>query len=186
MTKPKSKTKPKLTADRKGWIGLVRAMQEEIKQRDYSPKTSTGYVGWVRKFGEYTKHMPIADISDKAAKGFLADLAENGGMATTSQNQAFNALQFLFRHVLKRDYELGDRVARAKGGKYIPPVLTRTEVDAFIGCLRYPYKLIVSMLYGCGLRLSECLELRMGDLDFMQARHGACFPAQLCQPFAGG
>jgi hypothetical protein len=168
------------------WAELQRAMTGEIKRRNYSPKTLSGYMKWVRQFGEFTDHMPVEEISDESARDFLTHLAVNGHVVASTQNQAFNALLFLFRHILKRDYELGDSVTRAKVSKYIPTVLTRSEVDAVLANLKFPHNLIVSMLYGCGLRLSECLELRMGDLDFMQARHGACFPAQLCQPFAGG
>lgn len=84
----------------------------------------------------------------------------------STQNVAFNALLFLFRHVLKRDYELGDSVVRAKTTKYIPTVLTRDEVDRVIRRLKPPYDLIVSALYGCGLRMSECLNLRVNCLDF--------------------
>jgi integrase len=168
------------------WAELQRAMTGEIKRRNYSPKTLSGYMKWVRQFGEFTDHMPVEEISDESARDFLTHLAVNGHVVASTQNQAFNALLFLFRHILKRDYELGDSVTRAKVSKYIPTVLTRSEVDAVLANLKFPHNLIVSMLYGCGLRLSECLELRMGDLDFMQARHGACFPAQLCEPFAGG
>jgi integron integrase len=163
---PEPQSKPKVAVEHKGWLGLVRAMEGEIKRRNYSPKTSTNYVKWVREFGEFTGHMPVAEISDSEAKDFLTDLAVKGHVVASTQNQAFNALLFLFRHILKRDYELGDSVVRAKVSKYIPTVLTRSEVDAVLENLRFPHNLIVSMLYGCGLRASECLELRMGDLDF--------------------
>ena len=141
-------------------------MAGEIKRRNYSPSTLTTYVKWVQRFGNYTGHMPIDEISAESARDFLTDLAVEGEVVASTQNQAFNALLFLFRHILKRDYELGDSVVRAKVSKYIPTVLTRTEVDAALKELAFPFDLIVSMLYGCGLRLSECLNLRVGDLDF--------------------
>jgi len=151
---------------RGGWTGLERAMAGEIKLRNYSPKTLSTYLMWVRRFGDYTGHLPVDAITDESAKDFLTDLAVKGHVVASTQNQAFNALLFLFRHILKRDYELGDRVVRAKVSKYIPTVLTRLEVDAVLKKLKYPHNLIVSMLYGCGLRLSECLNLRTSDLDF--------------------
>jgi len=141
-------------------------MAGEIKLRNYSPKTLSTYLMWVRRFGDYTGHLPVDAITDESAKDFLTDLAVKGHVVASTQNQAFNALLFLFRHILKRDYELGDRVVRAKVSKYIPTVLTRLEVDAVLKKLKYPHNLIVSMLYGCGLRLSECLNLRTSDLDF--------------------
>ncbi len=112
--------------------------------------------------------MPVGEVSDEDAKNFLTDLAVKGQVVASTQNQAFNALLFFFRHVLKRDYDLKDRVVRAKQTKYIPTVLTGSELDAVLGELRFPYHLIVSMLYGCGLRLSECLELRINSLDFSE------------------
>ena len=157
---------PGAVAVYRDWADLVRALRGEIKRRNYSPKTGDTYAYWVEQFADYTGHMPVAEISDTAARDFLTDLAVKGQVVASTQNQAFNALLFLFRHILKRDYELGDSVVRAKVSKYIPTVLTRAEVLAVLGKLEFPHELIVSMLYGCGLRLSECLELRAGDLDF--------------------
>lgn len=151
---------------RGGWADLERALAGEITRRNYSPKTLSTYLNWVQRFGVYTGHMPVAEISDEAAKDFLTDLAVKNHVVASTQSQAFNALLFLFRHILKRDYELGDSVVRAKVSKYIPTVLTRPEVDAVLHELEFPYDMIVSMLYGCGLRLSECLNLRVADLDF--------------------
>ena len=158
--------KQKVVEARGGWADLERALAGEITRRNYSPKTLSTYLNWVQRFGVYTGHMPVAEISDEAAKDFLTDLAVKNHVVASTQNQAFNALLFLFRHILKRDYELGDSVVRAKVSKYIPTVLTRPEVDAVLHELEFPYDMIVSMLYGCGLRLSECLNLRVADLDF--------------------
>jgi integron integrase len=148
------------------WAATLRALDEEIVRRNYSKKTLSSYAMWVRRFAAYAGETPVTEVTDEHAKGFLTDLAVKGKVVASTQNQAFNALLFLFRHILKRDYELGDRVARAKTSRYIPTVLTRAEVDAVFGHLEFPFDLIVSMLYGCGLRLSECLSLRVGDLDF--------------------
>ncbi|MGJ8649581.1 MAG: integron integrase [Opitutaceae bacterium] len=162
----KSSPEPKNATMNGDWTATVRAVEGEITRRNYSKKTLSTYVMWVKRFGEYADHMPITKITDEVAKDFLTDLAVKNNVVASTQNQAFNALLFLFRHILKREYELGDRVVRAKTSKYIPTVLTRPEVDAILGILDYPFDLIVSMLYGCGLRLSECLSLRVGDLDF--------------------
>jgi integron integrase len=141
-------------------------MAGEIKRRNYSPKTLTTYCKWVQRFGEHTEYMPVEAVTDDEARAFLTDLAVKADVVASTQNQAFNALLFLFRHILKRDYELGDSVVRAKVSKYIPTVLTRPEVDAALQGLKFPFDLIVGVLYGSGLRLSECLNLRVGDLDF--------------------
>ena len=91
------------------WAATIRAMESAISRRNYSKKTLSTYVMWVKRFGEYADHMPVAEITDEVAKGFLTDLAvKNDGVAST-QNQAFNALLFLFRLVLKRDFALRPR-----------------------------------------------------------------------------
>ena len=149
-----------------GWDGLEQSLVAEVKRRNYSPKTATTYRSWVQRFGQYTHFMPVEEVSDEDVKNFLTDLAVEGRVVASTQNQAFNALLFLFRHILKRDYDLKDRVVRAKQTKSIPTVLTKAELDSVLGGLAFPFNLVASMLYGCGLRLSECLELRVNSLDF--------------------
>ncbi len=153
---------------RREWDELAAALVAEIKRRNYSPKTAGAYRSWVIKFGQYTNFMAVDRISDEQAKDFLTHLAVQQRVVASTQNQAFNALLFLFRHLLRRDYDLKDRVERAKQTKYIPTVLTKAELDLVLGQLKFPYQLIVSLLYGCGLRLTECLELRVSSLDFEQ------------------
>jgi len=153
---------------RAGWEELESALVGELTRRNYSPKTLSAYRTWVLRFGQFTQFKPVDEISDEDAKRFLTDLAVKGRVVASTQNQAFNALLFLFRHILKRDYDLKDRVVRAKRSKYIPTVLTKPELDAVLSRLKFPFNLIASMLYGCGLRLSECLELRINSLDFSE------------------
>ena len=87
-------------------------------------------------------------------------------VSASTQNQAFNALLFLFRHILKKDFGDHKDIPRAKKSSYIPVVLTRKEVDAVIRRLAPPYDLVVKLLYGCGLRLFECLKLRVQNFNF--------------------
>ena len=84
----------------------------------------------------------------------------------STQNQAFNSLLFMYRHILKKDFGDHKDVPRAKKSKYIPVVLSRHEIDAVFKHLSYPYDLVVKMLYGCGLRLFECLKLRVQNFNF--------------------
>jgi integron integrase len=86
-------------------------------------------------------------------------------VSASSQNQAFNALLFFFRHVLGREFGKVEGVVRAKRKPYIPVVLSRPEVDLIIGKLRYPYDLVVKLLYGCGLRLGECMNIRINNFN---------------------
>ncbi|MBS1212122.1 MAG: integron integrase [Proteobacteria bacterium] len=99
-------------------------------------------------------------------KRFLSFLATDKKVAASSQNQAFNALLFLFKHALEKEFGKVEGVVKAKRTKYIPVVLSRVEVDRVIHFLDYPYDLVVKLLYGCGLRLFECLKLRVQDLNF--------------------
>jgi len=99
-------------------------------------------------------------------KEFLSFLAVRQNVSASSQNQAFNALLFFFRHVLHKEFGKIDGVVRAKNKRRIPVVLSRQEIEAILSKLVSPYNLIVKLLYGCGLRLSECLQLRIGCLNF--------------------
>ncbi len=99
-------------------------------------------------------------------KAFLSFLAVHKKVAAPSQNQAFNAPLFLFRHVLEKEFEKVEGVVRAKRRRYIPVVLPREEVDRIVAWLDAPYVLVAKLLYGCGLRLFECLKLWVQDLNF--------------------
>jgi integron integrase len=99
-------------------------------------------------------------------KAFLSFLAVEKKVAASTQNQAFNALLFLFRHVLEKEFGQVEGVVRAKRKPYIPVVLSRKEVDRVIGHLRPPYDLVAKLLYGCGLRLFEGMKLRVQDFNF--------------------
>ena len=157
---------PSIQAAKDDWRAAIVSLEGEIKRRNYSPRTLENYRKWVLRFMAHTREKPLDTVSDADAEKFLTELAVEGQVVASTQNQAFNALLFFFRHILRREYELGDRVVRAKTTKYIPTVLTRKEVDEVISRLKFPYDLMVSTIYGCGLRLSECLQLRVRALDF--------------------
>ncbi len=104
---------------------------------------------------------PLKDLVDQDIKNFLTHLAVEKNVAASTQNQAFNALLFFFRHVLKKEPGNLKDTLRAKRKPHIPVVLSRNEIDSILEQLVYPYQLIVKLLYGCGLRLFECLNLRV-------------------------
>ncbi len=87
-------------------------------------------------------------------------------VSASSQNLAFNSLLFFYRHILGKEFGKIDGVVRAKKRPYIPVVLSRNEVDSVLDNLNYPYDLVVKMIYGCGLRLFECLNLRINNFNF--------------------
>jgi len=158
--------KTALDATHVDWSPVYGNLDSEIKLRHYSPRTLEAYTGWVRQLQGFTRSKDPHLLTAADVKDFLTFLAVKRGVSASSQNQAFNALLFFFRHILKKDFgELKD-VPRAKRKPYIPTVLSREEVDAIITRLRYPYGLVVKLLYGCGLRLSECLRLRVQDINF--------------------
>lgn len=97
---------------------------------------------------------------------FLTHLAVNKTVSSSTQNQALSALLFLYQQVLKRELQWIDAAVRAKKPKRLPVVLCETEVKSILGLMDGPTKLIASLLYGSGLRLFECLQLRFKDIDF--------------------
>ncbi len=148
------------------WENEFRELEGAIKIRGYSKMTFKVYRGWVQKFQAFVASSPPGEVTTEDVKIFLTELAVKHGVAAATQNQAFNSLLFFFRHVLKREFGKLDGVVRAKRRPYIPVVLSLAEVEAVIRNLEPPYRLVVALLYGCGLRLSECLELRVHCLNF--------------------
>jgi integron integrase len=148
------------------WQEVADKLKEQIMLRHYSPKTLKAYSVWMWKLCRFLNHQSPVEVTSRDVQRFLADLAVRQQVSASAQNQAFNALLFLFRHVLER--ELGDLsdTPRAKRRKSIPTVLSRSEVTALIEQLRPPYRLIGMILYGCGLRLSEALSLRLHNFNF--------------------
>lgn len=148
------------------WVWVYDGLTSAIQVRHYSPKTLDAYQIWTRKFQTFTQSKDPRLITMDDVKRFLSFLAVTQKVAASSQNQAFNALLFLFKHVLEKDFGKIEGVVRAKRKPYIPVVLSREEVDRVIEQLDEPYALVVKLLYGCGLRLFECLKLRVQDLNF--------------------
>jgi integron integrase len=154
------------TSDSPEWDEAIGKLADEIKVRHYSRKTLQTYAKWSRSFQRFLKNKPPQELTTDDVKGYLTFLAVKCNVAASTQNQAFNSLLFLFRNALKRDFgELRD-VPRAKKSLYIPTVLSREEIDSILSHLYFPYSLIVKLLFGCGLRLFECLQLRVRDFNF--------------------
>jgi len=147
------------------WDKLISDLAAEIKTRHYSRKTLKTYALWARQYQRFLRDKPPSDLSSTDVKEYLTYLAVKCHVAASTQNQAFNALLFLFRHVLKKDYGDMRDVPRAKRSKYIPVVLSRREIEAVLAHLYYPYNLVVKLLYGCGLRLFEGLQLRVKSFN---------------------
>jgi integron integrase len=148
------------------WSDIFNELRNCIKLRHYSPRTLKTYTSWTRKFQTFLKSKNPQLIEVQDVKDFLTWLAVDQGVSAASQNLAFNALLFLFRNVFKQEFGKIDGIVRAKRKPYIPVVLSRQEVDRVIGFMKDPHKLIITLMYGCGLRISECLSLRVQNFNF--------------------
>ena len=148
------------------WDAVKLALKRRIETLQYSRKTYATYALWLRSFQKYTQHKDPDLVTAKDAAGFFTHLASVKKVAATTQNQAFNALLFVFRHIWQREFEGFEGVIRAKRSNYIPVVLSRKEVDLVISKLKHPQDLMVRLLYGCGLRLFECVNVRINCLNF--------------------
>ena len=148
------------------WDESINTLKNEIMTRHYSKKTLKAYSLWAEKLRYFAKEKVPETFTIEDVKEFLTFLAVKKKVSASSQNQAFNALLFYFRHVLKKEFGKMEGIVRVKRKPYIPVVLSWDEVDRVIRCLNYPYDLVVKLLYGCGLRLAECMKLRMKDFNF--------------------
>ena len=150
----------------KKWLKALSTLADEIKVRHYSPKTLKSYRSWAIQFQTFTqsKNPELLDTDD--VKRFLTFQAVERKVSASTQNLAFNSLLFFYRHVLGKEFGNVDGVVRAKKRPFIPVVLSQNEVQKVFENLSYPYDLAVKLLYGCGLRLFECLNLRVKDFNF--------------------
>jgi integron integrase len=145
---------------------LLDEVREAIRTRHYSLRTEEAYVSWIKRFILFHgKRHPLEMGKDEITR-FLSALAVHGQVSASTQNQALCALLFLYREVLSEDFGWLDDVVRAKRPQRLPVVLTRREVKALLGALEGVHWLMASLLYGAGLRLLECLRLRVKDVDF--------------------
>lgn len=148
------------------WVFVFDQLINEIKIRHYSPKTLKAYRGYIRQFQTFTKSKNYQQLSQQDVIDFLTFLAVEKQVSAASQNLAFNALLFLFKQVLKQEFGEINGVVRAKRKPYIPVVLSRNEIELIFDHLDDPVDLVAKLLYGCGLRLFECLKLRVQDFNF--------------------
>ncbi len=159
---------PLIDAARKQHAKLLDDLVVAIRQRHYSIRTEQAYLGWTCRFLLFLGDKAPEHAGAPEITAFLQDLAVRGTVAASTQNQALNGLIFLYGQVLHRPPgDLGD-FARAKRPKRLPVVLSRTEVACLLGQLTGVYHLMASMLYGTGMRLMECVRLRVQDIDFAQ------------------
>ena len=150
------------------WKRLEDKTREALKLRHRSYSTEKTYILWLRQFRDFLKERDPLSLKGRDLQDFLSQLAVEKKVSASTQNQALNAIVFFYRHVLDKDIEGEISGVRARQNRRLPVVLTTKEVDRIFSAMSGVNQLVVRLIYGCGLRLQECLQLRIKDLDLEQ------------------
>ena len=149
---------------------LLDQVRDVIRRKHYSLRTERSYTDWIRRFILYHQKRHPRDMAEVEISQFLTHLARDGRVAASTQNQALSAILFLYKEVLRQEIGWLENVERAKSPVRVPVVLTRDEVHKLFAQLHGTHRLMAGLLYGSGLRLMECVRLRVKDVDFGYAR----------------
>ncbi len=144
---------------------LLDQVRNRIRLKHYSIRTEETYVGWIRRYILYHDKRHPKEMGEKEISQFLTDLAVNRKVAASTQNQAFNALLFLYREVLKQEFNLIEDVVRAKKPRRLPVVYSKPEVREILNQLDGRSWLMGQLMYGAGLRVMECVRLRVKGIS---------------------
>lgn len=144
---------------------LLEQVHEAIRRRYFSRRTEEAYVHWIKRFIFFSGRRHPKDLGEAEVTAFLNHLAVERKVAASTQNQALSALLFLYREVLGRQLDWLDGIQRATRPVRLPVVLTRAEAERLLGQLQGVSWLLASLMYGSGLRVFECLRLRVKDVD---------------------
>lgn len=145
---------------------LLDQVRQTIRRKHYSLRTEQTYVDWIKRYIFFHNKRHPAEMGAREMEQFLNHLAVEKKVAASTQNQALSALVFLYREVLRQQFDWMDNLERAKKPARVPVVLTETEVKRLLAHLDGQNWLMASLLYGSGLRLMECVRLRVKDVDF--------------------
>jgi integron integrase len=141
-------------------------VREVARLKHLSLRTEQSYLRWIQRFWFFHSKRNLRTLGVKEIRAFLTDLAVVGNVSASTQNQPFCAILFLYRDVLEMDFPNVDGIERARRKRKLPVVFTRVEAKLVLNALNGLQRLMAGLLYGSGLRLSECLRLRVKDLDF--------------------
>jgi site-specific recombinase XerD len=145
---------------------MLSRLRTEIRTRHYSLRAEQAYEHWMRRFVTFHELKSPRELGPEAVKEYLEYLALERKVSARTQNQALNALVFLYEQVIGEPIGTLGEFTRAKRPKRLPVVLTRAEVNCLLDALTGTYRLMAGLLYGSGLRLMECVRLRAKDVDF--------------------
>jgi integron integrase len=151
-------------------VSLLEQVRNVIRMKHYSLRTEKSYLSWIKRFILFHQKTHPRQLAEKDVAEFLTYLAVERKVAASTQNQALSALLFLYKEVLNQPLESKISAVRAKRPRRIPTVLSRSEVHEVLNWLQGTPLLIVQLLYGSGLRISECTRLRVKDIDFDQSQ----------------
>ncbi|MEO7329973.1 MAG: phage integrase N-terminal SAM-like domain-containing protein [Minicystis sp.] len=144
---------------------LIEATKSTFRRLHYSPRTEEAYLRWIREFIRFHRNRHPRDLGPPEITAFLNHLAVERRTSASTQNQALCAIVFLYKRVLGLEIPALEGVERARRPEHLPAVLSRPEVIVLLDKLVPPFRLIGELLHGSGLRLLECLSLRIEDLD---------------------
>jgi site-specific recombinase XerD len=147
-------------------LSLLNQVREHLRLKHYSIRTEEAYVQTVKRFILYHNKRHPQEMGVDEIRQYLSHLATQGHVAASTQNVALAALLFLYREVLGKELAFIDGIDRAKQPVRVPTVLTCEEVSRVLEQLAGVHHLMASLLYGAGLRLMECIRLRVKDIDF--------------------
>lgn len=150
------------------WKAVEEKTIEAIRLRHRSYSTEKTYILWLRQFQGFVKNKDLKEIGGKDIQDFLSYLAVERKVSSSTQNQALNAIVFVYRHVLEKNIEDQINAVRARQKRRLPVVLTIKEVNNIFDEMSGLHGLMAKLIYGCGLRLQECLSLRIKDVDIEQ------------------
>lgn len=143
-------------------------MREALRLRHYNLRTEQAYIHWTKRFIDFHGKRHPRELGPKEVEAFLSFLAVEGGVSASTQGQALAALLFLYKQVLGVELPWLDEVVRAKRPQRLPTVLTPDEVARLLACMEGTQALMARVLYGTGMRLMECLRLRVKDVDLIR------------------
>ena len=156
---------PEVPAAESRPLRLLDQVREAIRYRHYSYRTEQAYVEWVRRYVLFHGKRHPSEMAEAEVVAFLTHLATERAVAAATHQQALSALLFLYRHVLAIELPWLGEIARPKKPRRLPVVLSRAEVQLLLAQLEGTHRLMGRLLYGTGMRIMECLRLRVKDLD---------------------
>ena len=145
---------------------LLEQVSDVARLKHLSLRTEQAYLTWIKRYIIFHEKRHPQELGADAVRSFLTHLAVDGRVAASTQNQAFHALLFLYRNVLRMEDPKIEGVERAQVSRSLPVVFTKDEANAVIANIKGEHKLIASLLYGSGMRIMEAVRLRVKDIDF--------------------